>query len=147
MSNKDNPDILLDLSTSRQRERIAIDGKQYELSAAQDFELREYLWLAEKGKKIQELGPDSYDAAKFAKLSKTLDLLVCKIVRTKMPRRVLKKLTSAQKIAIMNAFTEAVGIKEATARPTPQDGTSLSPASNDSTEEQSQAGSRPASGL
>ncbi len=146
----DNQDILLDLSTERTRKVIKIDGKQYELAAPQDFQIQEYLWLSKKGEKIAELGPESHDAAKLTELTKLLDELIRKIVYTRMPRRVLRELDNGQKIAIVNAFTRAVGIKEATprprARPTPQDGTNLSPASSASMVDQLEAGSKPASG-
>ena len=126
-------DILLDLSTERKREKIAIDGKLYELAAMQDFQLQEYQWMADKGREIQELSGAGLTSADLPKLTKLLDRVIGKVIRTKIPRRVLRNLTNTQKISIMNAFTKVAGIKEATTRPTPRDGTSLSPASAAST--------------
>ena len=125
-------DILLDLSTKRKREKIAIDGKLYELAAMQDFQLQEYRWLADKGEEIGELSGAGLTSADLPKLTKLLDKVIGKIIRTKMSRQVLRKLTNTQKISIMNAFTKVAGIKGETARPTPQDGTSFSPGSKDS---------------
>ena len=128
----DNPDVLLTLSTDIRHEQIVIDDKSYELAAPQDFQLQEYRWLDSKGKRVGELGAE-LTLEKLPEFTKLLDSIVVKIIRTKMPRRVLRKLSNAQKVEIMNAFTKAAGIKEATPRSTPQDGTSSSPASTDST--------------
>ena len=126
-------DILLDLSTERRRENIAIDGKRYELMAMQDFQLQEYQWLAKQGALIQQLSGPGLTSADLPELTKLLNEVVGKIIRARMPRRVLRKLTNTQKIDIMNAFTKVAGIKEETARPTPQHTPSSSPGSNAST--------------
>jgi hypothetical protein len=140
-----NEDVLLDLTTERRREKIAIDRKLYELAAPQDFELREYMWLSEQGRRIQDLGQGSYEGGKFKQLEYLLDKILCKIVRTRLPRRVMRRLTSAQKLAIVGAFTEAAGIKGETERPKAPDGTSSSPGSSGSTAAAFKAGSPPAS--
>ena len=126
-------DILLDLSTERRRETIAIDGKRYELMAMQDFQLQEYQWLARKGEEISQLSGPGLTSADIPKLAKMLNQVISKIIRTRMPRRVLRKLTNTQKINIMNAFTSVAQIKEETARPTPRHTESSSPGSNAST--------------
>jgi len=138
-------DVLLDITTKRHRERIAIDGRAYELAAPQDFDLQEYMWLAAQGKRIQELGPGAYDTVKLAELTNLLDRLLRKIMRTRLPRRVMHRLSNGQKLAILDAFTKAAGTRGETARPTLRDGAKLSPASSDSTVEPSEAGSKPAS--
>lgn len=125
--------ILLDLNTDRKREIIAIDGKRYELMAMQDFQLRESQWLASKGEEISKLTKPGIKSSDGPSLTKMLDQVIGKIVRTRMPRRVLRKLTDMQKITIMTTFTSVAGIKGETARPTPQHTPSSSPGSSAST--------------
>ncbi len=112
-----NEDILLDLSTDRKREKIAIDGTLYEMQTPQDFQLQEYQWLAKQGERIQELSGPGLTSANLPKLAKLLDRVVVKIMRSNMPRRVLRKLSNPQKIEIMNAFTKVARIREETTRP------------------------------
>ena len=126
-------DVLLDLSTERRREKIAIDGKLYELAAMQDFQLQEYQWLAEQGRIVQKMSEATpITSTDLANIANMLDKVLNKIMRTRLPRRVIRRLSNNQKISIMAAFTKAAGIKEATPRPTLQDGMSSSPASSDS---------------
>lgn len=132
-------EALLDISTAITRQRIRIDGELYELASPEDFEMHEFMWIADRGQKIGELMGESYNEKDGADLDIKLDDLAKKVVL--VPDAIFKKLKASHKLAIIRVFSEAVeSIGEI---PRPNGGQESSPDSKDSTEEASKVGSTP----
>ena len=60
----EDKDTLLDITTERKREEIKIDDHYYELRAPEEFKLKEYMWLAAKGKEIMEYNTNDFSVKK-----------------------------------------------------------------------------------
>ena len=120
---------LLNLSTKRERPKISIDGKMYELYTTQDHSITVITDMQKEGEEAHALA-EKTDITKEdrKRLDELIDNSVKRIVRG-IKKRVLNKLSYAQKIQIIQVFTQAAG----------QTGTSLrhgvqSPDSSGSTE-------------
>lgn len=132
-------EALLDISTTITRQRIRIDGELYELASPEDFEMHEFMWIADRGQKIGELMGDGYTDEQGADLDIKLDDLAKKVLL--VPDNIFKKLKASHKLAIIRVFSEAVeSIGEV---PRSAGGQESSPDSKDSTEEASKVGSEP----
>ena len=129
--------ILLDLSTKRERPKISIDGVIYELYTLQDHSVLTAAKMqkaAEEGQAISKK-TDANDAD-MRRLDKLIDGSIKRIVRD-IPKKVIKKLNYDQKLEIIQVFFKAAVKKS----PSPQRPGQESPASSDSTGETQQPGS------
>jgi hypothetical protein len=130
----------LNFSTKEpERPRISIDEVIYELALAEDFTLREFLWLETKGREVLKhlaKGYANLDDSEFESLEKLLGEIAAKVL-IDVPDEVMQRLQDSQKLQIVELFIETVGRRGETPR---SDGTRSSPGSNDSTAEASKTG-------
>lgn len=130
----DNNGYDLSISTEIKRPKINIDGAVFELRVSEDFGIRESAFLQDAGKRIKDLSNKPEMAEEEAeKLAYLLDAVTRKIV-IDLPDAVFEKLRDAHKIAIINTFTQAVGLNEGTPQNLPGESSPLD--SSDSTEDQ-----------
>ena len=99
--------ILLDLSTKRDRPKISIDGKMYEITIAQDYSFAEVAKMQKISERAQALAKkeDLTDEEKL-ELMESIDISVQEIVRG-IKKRTINKLTPAQKVQIIQVFSSA----------------------------------------
>ena len=129
--------ILLDLSTKRERPKISIDGVIYELYTLQDHSVLTAAKMqeaADEGLSISRK-TDATDAD-MKRLDKLIDGSIKRIVRD-IPKKIIKKLNYDQKIEIIQVFFKAAVKKS----PSPQRPGQKSPDSSGSTGEIQQPGS------
>jgi len=94
---------LLDLSTLIDRERIAIDGKAYELRNPDELSLADCGRIMRNGEKIEKLSAGGDEAAE------DLDAVVsetAKLVMVDVPDAVLAGLSGMQRLQVVEVFTE-----------------------------------------
>lgn len=135
-------DYLLQLSTEQpKRKKIKIDDVDYEVAVPEDFELEEFLELANSGTEAGELVTGKkISPERIKKLTGLLDMVTKRAIPD-LPDEVFKKLRPIQKFAIVNVFSgEVSGKLRGPASPDPSHGQSSSLDSSDSMEEQSKAG-------
>ncbi len=101
--------ILLDLSTKRERPKISIDGKMYELYTVQDHSITAATEMQNAAKEAGEIAKktDATDAD-VKRIDVLIDGSIKRIVRG-IKKRVIKKLNYDQKIQIMKVFFKAAG--------------------------------------
>lgn len=121
--------ILLDLTTKRDRSKILIDGKMYEIYTREDYSITvitEMQKAAEAAKAIADKPETTKEDLK--QIAEMIDDSVKRIVRG-IRKRVLKKLSFSQKMEIIQVFSKAaVGVEKSRRRGV------RSPGSKDSTE-------------
>ncbi len=101
--------VLLDLSTKRDRPKISIDGKMYELYTTQDHSMVVIAEMQKAGEEAQALAEKTDITREDRKrLDVLIDGSIKRIVRG-IKKRVLNKLSYAQKIQIIQVFTQAAG--------------------------------------
>ena len=123
-------DTLLELSTKRERSKIAIDGKLYEIIVSQDLSFTQVAKMQVTSERAQALAEKKNltDEEKL-ELIQSIDESVMRIVKG-MKKRILRKLTYMQKIQIIEVFSKAVvGVEKSRRRGV------RSPSSKDSTGE------------
>jgi len=124
-------DIALNLSTEKtEHPKVSIDGTLYNLALAEDYKLREFLWL-ELGK-----GYANLDDTEFENLEKLLNEITGKVL-VDVPDEVMQKLGDSQKLQIVELFIKTVGRSGETLR---SGGTKSSPGFKGSTAARSKAG-------
>lgn len=102
-------DTLLDISTKRDRPKISIDGKLYEVNVADDLSMAEVTKMQDESQRAQDLsGKKDLTKEERLELLELVDKSVMQIVRGLKPR-VLKKLTPMHKTQIIQVFSEAAG--------------------------------------
>jgi len=130
----------LNLSTKKlAHPKVSIDEIMYDLALAEDFKLREFLWLENKGKEVMKYlarGFDNLEESEFEGLEKLLHEITGKVL-IDVPDEIMQKLGDNQKLQIVELFIETVGRSGGTLRSA---GTKSSPGSKDSTAGQSKAG-------
>ena len=101
--------VLLDLSTKRERPKISIDGKMYELYTVQDHNVTTATEMQNAAIEAGELGKKT-DAteADLKRIDVLIDGSIKQIVRG-IKKRVIKKLSYDQKIQIIKVFFTAAG--------------------------------------
>lgn len=124
-----------------ERQSIVIDGTSYQLATPEDLELRQSLWLAKAGKRVQALMEGEHSDAELDELQALLDRMTRTVV-LKLPAEVFARLRDTQKLAIAGAFTDAVSLSGDGSR---RSGQTSSPDSNGSTEATTTDGSGPQS--
>ena len=101
--------VLLDLSTKRDRPKISIDGKMYELYTTQDYSITVITDMQKEAEEAQALAEKTDKTREDHKrLNVLIDGSIKKIVRG-IKKRILNKLSHAQKIEIIKVFTQAAG--------------------------------------
>lgn len=126
--NMDN--ILLNLSTKRERPKIKIDSRLYELTVYQDMSMPDLTEMQERAEKAQALsGKKGMTAQDREELEGLVDQSIYKIVK-KIKPKIINKLSHKQKIQIVAVFSKAVVGMGISRRRGGQ-----SPGSKDSTEE------------
>ena len=130
----------LNLSTKKPAHpKVSIDEIMYDLALAEDFKLREFLWLETKGKEVMKFlarGFDNLEEPEFESLEKLLHEITGKVL-IDVPDEVMQKLGDNQKLQIVELFIETVGRSGGALRSA---GMKSSPGSKDSTAGQSKAG-------
>jgi len=96
---------MLELSTVVPREKIKIDGIQYDMLNADEFELKDYLKLQREASQFENLEDKDFTPKKVNELMKAYDVLLEKILLA--PKKVRKRLSGTQKIQIIAFFLEA----------------------------------------
>lgn len=120
----DKKPYVLDLSTVEPaRPLIRIDGQTYELALVSDFGLVQRARLQRLQKQVQDLARDQADRDDVSEddaqaLIDALDRVVQLVVR-EMPADLLKRLDEGQKVAIVEAFSKATGMKSPGTAPAP----------------------------
>jgi len=101
--------ILLDLSTKRERAKISIDGKMYEMFNVQDHSITVITEMKQVGEEASAL-IEKTDRTRedHKRLKELVDTSVKRIVRG-IKKRVLNKLSFDQKVKIMEVFSQAAG--------------------------------------
>ncbi len=99
--------VLLDLSTKRDRPKISIDGKMYELSTIQDHSITSATKMQNAANEAGEIAKktDATDAD-MKRLDVLVDGSIKRIVRG-IEKRVIKKLSYDQKLQIVKVFFKA----------------------------------------
>ena len=130
----------LNLSTGKlEHPKVSIDGVMYDLALAEDFKLREFLWLETKGREVMKFlarGFNNLEEPEFESLEKLLDEITAKAL-IDFPDEIMQKLGDNQKLQIVELFIETAGRSGGTLR---SGGTKFSPGSKDSMAGQSKAG-------
>ena len=133
-------DIALNLSTEKtEHPKVSIDGTLYNLALAEDYKLREFLWLEAKGKEVMTylgIGYGNLGETEFEDLEKLLSEITGKVL-IDVPDEVMQKLGDSQKLQIVELFIETVGRSGGTLR---SGGTKSSQDSKGSTAARSKAG-------
>lgn len=131
----------LNLSTEKpEHPKVSIDGVSYDLALAEDFKLREFLWLETKGIEIMQAlnkGHANLKEVEFENLEALLSEIASKVL-IGVPAEVMEGLQDSQRLQIVELFTETVGNNRG--RTTRSDGLKSSPDSKDSTADLSTAG-------
>ena len=101
--------VLLDLSTKRDRPKISIDGKMYELYTTQDHSITSATKMQNAANEAGEIAKktDATDAD-MKRLDVLVDGSIKRIVRG-IEKRVIKKLSYDQKLQIVKVFFKAAG--------------------------------------
>jgi len=100
-------DTLLDLSTKRDRPKIKIDGKLYEITVSQDLSFAEVVEMQKASERAQALAEkESLTDEEKLELIEAIDSSVKRIVRG-IKKRTIKKLMPAQKVQIIQVFSKA----------------------------------------
>ncbi len=99
--------VLLDLSTKRDRPKISIDGKMYELGTIQDHSITSATKMQNAANEAGEIAKktDATDAD-MKRLDVLIDGSIKRIVRG-IQKRVIKKLSYDQKLQIVKVFFKA----------------------------------------
>ncbi len=101
--------VLLDLSTKRDRPKISIDGKMYELYTVQDYSITVITEMQKTAEEAQALAEKTDMTREDRKrLDELINNSVKQIVRG-IKKRVLNKLSYDQKNQIIKVFTQAAG--------------------------------------
>jgi len=133
-------DIALNLSTEKtEHPKVSIDGTLYNLALAEDYKLREFLWLENKGQEVMKFlgkGYANLDDTEFENLEKLLSEITGKVL-VDVPDEVMQKLGDSQKLQIVELFIKTVGRSGETLR---SGGTKSSPGFKGSTAARSKAG-------
>lgn len=100
-------DTLLEISTKRERPKISIDGKIYEINVVDDLSMIETTKMQDESQRAQELSKKKdLIPEERLELLDLIDKSVLQIVRG-LKRRILKKLTPMHKTQIIQVFSEA----------------------------------------
>jgi len=100
--------ILLDLSSKRDRPKIKIDGKLYEIIVSQDLSFAEVAKMQKISERAQALAKkENLTDEEKLELIESIDSSVKQIVRG-IKKRTIKKLSPAQKVQIIQVFSKAV---------------------------------------
>lgn len=131
----------LNLSTKKlKRPGVSIDGAVYEIALAEDFKLREFLWLETKGTEVMQSlakGYSNLDNGEFEKLEALLDEITTKVM-IGVPEEVMQRLHDSQKLQIVELFIETV--ESSQGKTLRSGGLKSFPGSRGSTVERSKAG-------
>lgn len=111
---------VFELSTERERPEFVIDGETYHFRVREDMSLKETAYLAYAGKQVEKLAggitnPDTFDEDDAEKLETMLDR-AAGICTFDLPNKIREKLTDGQKMALIGAFSDAVGLSETDSR-------------------------------
>lgn len=122
-------DPILDITTSRVRRIVKIDGEPYEIISTDELSFANAHSLSSFGQRLGEVfrSPDSTDE-QLVEASQQLDALVSRVLLA--PDRVRAKLTDIQKMQVLQAVFQLPGVGS-----DPTSSQSSSPGSSDSTEE------------
>jgi hypothetical protein len=94
---------MLELNTKQTREKVKIDGIEFDLLSSEDLDLKDYLFLKNQGQKILGLKAEDINTEEqLSKLTDTLDELVIKILFA--PKDIIAKLKDMQKLQIIDFF-------------------------------------------
>jgi uncharacterized protein YfkK (UPF0435 family) len=93
---------ILEIQTSVVRQIIRIDLVDYELLNIDEFGFKDYVWLMEENKKINNIKSEDMTSADADELSSALDMVMEKSLLA--PKEVRNKLTDIQKMKIMRFF-------------------------------------------
>jgi len=100
-------DTLLDLSTKRDRPKIKIDDKLYEVTVSQDLSFAEVAKMQKISARAQALAEkENLTDEEKLELIESIDSSVKQIVRG-IKKRTIKKLSPAQKVQIIQVFSQA----------------------------------------
>lgn len=117
---------ILELRTKVSRQIVRIDDVNYELLNIDEFGLKDYIWLMEENKRLNNIKSDSITPAEADELSHALDMIMEKSLAA--PKEVRDKLTDIQKMKIMRFFLKSLPLKKE------EESTTSSPDSKDITE-------------
>jgi len=106
-----------DLTLEKQsRLKVRIDGNLYELKNSNEFNLKEYLWMQNAGKKISEMSGKEYTDDMIDEMVKATSELLKKILLA--PENVIDKLGDLQKIEIIDFFSRKMQEKSTSQKST-----------------------------
>lgn len=97
---------ILELQTKVTRQFISIDDVKYELLNIDEIGLKDYVWLKEEKKRLDEIKSEDMDQVQAEELSKALDAVTEKTLLA--PKEIRDKLTDLHKMRIMTFFLKTI---------------------------------------
>jgi hypothetical protein len=100
---------ILDLSTLVERPTVRIDGVEYTMSVPEDLGLRDLTTVERLRNRVNKvMAKEDVTDADVETVARALETMV-RIILPELPGEVLARLSDVKRLAIVNAFRQAVG--------------------------------------